>query len=63
MAASLLLRLAKEPVNLEPQPVPMLLLHTDSSSSEGVQQTAQHHGLVPQPYSDAVLQQWICARY
>jgi hypothetical protein len=64
MAASLLLRLAKEPVNLEPSPVPLLLLG-DELQGPGVAATAALHGiqLPVQPYSSQAIQAWVEQRY
>ncbi len=64
MAASLLLRLAKEPVNLEPSPVPLLLLG-DELRGPGVAATAALHGipLPVQPMSSQAIQAWIEQRF
>jgi hypothetical protein len=71
MAATFLLRLAQCPVNLEPQPVPMLLLEEEEreeeggSASEGVAATAALHGLVPARHTPdaAALRAWVAARF
>ena len=68
MAAAFLLRLAQEPVNLEPQPVPMLLLQDGSDDAGGAAATAALHGLPPAalPYDDArpaALTEWVAARF
>ena len=65
MAAAFLLRLAQEPVNLEPQPVPMLLLQDGSADGGGVAATAALHGLAPQQHDAqaTALRQWVAARF
>ncbi len=67
MAAAFLLRLAQEPVNLEPQPVPLLLLQDGSDDGGGAAATAALHGLPPAaPHDDArpaALTEWVAARF
>ena len=61
VAAAHLQRLAREPVNLEPQPVPMLLL--GDAQDEGVAATAALHGLAAAPHTDAAALAWVSARF
>ena len=61
VAAAHLQRLAREPVNLEPQPVPMLLL--GDAQDEGVAATAALHGLAAAPHTDAAALAWVTARF